>query len=393
MKKIREHSIKSGTTLTQKVLKGSFWLFAIRIVERVFGFIRLIIIARVLAPNDFGLMGIALLMLSLVETFTQTGFQKALIQKKDNVDDYLDTAWTLLVIRSLILFAALMFIAPYAAEFFGTPQSKPLIQIIGFVIIMKGFASISPILFQKEMEFNKQFIYQLSGTLVDFVVSISAVLILKNVWGLVYGLIASEFVRFLLSYFMHPYRPSFYLDLSKAKELFNFGKWIFVSSIIIYLGTQGDSMFVGKLLGVSALGFYQMASKISNMIITEITRVISQVTFPAYAKIQGDLLKLKDAYIKVLQLTAFLSFPMAGLLIVFALDFTNLFMGEKWIPMVPSLQVLSLAALGRSIMATTSPIFHATGKPQIDTKLQMIRLFILSILIRSEEHTSELQSH
>lgn len=238
MGKNTERSTKSGSTLSQRVIKGGFWVLALRIVERIFSFSRLIILARILAPHDFGLMGIALLMMRTLETFTETGFQKALIQKKSNLEEYLNTAWTLLILRSLILVTVLMVMAPYAATFFNTPQAKPLIRIIGLVIILKGFTNIGVIYFQKELDFKKQCIYQFSGTLVDFAVSVSYAIIFRTVWALVFGLVAGELVRFLLSYIIHPYKPIFNLNLSKVKDLIDFGKWIFGSSIMVFLLTQ-----------------------------------------------------------------------------------------------------------------------------------------------------------
>ena len=373
--------VKPGENLSQRAIRGGVWVFACRIIERSFSIIRIIILARILAPSVFGLMGIALLTMATLETFSQTGFQTALIQKKENIESYLNVAWTVMIVRGLIIFSILYIFAPYASIFFNTPEAKLIIQIIGFSILFQALTNIGIIYFQKELEFNKQFIYQLSGTLADFTVAVSAALILRSVWALVFGLLAGNLTRFITSYLIHPYRPHFSFDLDKVKELFGFGKWILGSSILIFLLTQGDDIFVGKLLGATMLGFYQIAYKISNMPATEITHVISQVSFPVYSKIQDDIPKLREAYLKVLQLTAFLSFPIAGLIFVMAPEFTRIFLGEKWMPMVPAMQVLVFAGLVRSIAATTGPIFYAVGTPKIDTRLQIARFFVLATLI------------
>ena len=374
-------SKRAGNTLSQRAVRGGFWVFSLRVVQQLFGLARLLIIARILSPHDFGLMGIALLMMATLETFSQTGFQAALIQKKEDIKSYLDAAWTVLILRGFILFAILYLIAPYAATFFEAPEAKPIIQVIGFAVLLQAFTNIGVIHFRKELEFNKEFIYQFAGTLADFIVAVSAVLILRNVWALVFGLLAGNAARLIVSYLIHPYRPHLSFDLGKAKELWGFGKWVLGSSILIFLITQGDDIFVGKLLGVAALGFYQMAYKISNMPATEITHVISQVTFPAYSKLQDDIPKLREAYLDVLQLTAFLSFPIAGMIFVLAPDFTMIFLGEKWMPMVLAMQVLAFWGLLRSIGATTGPIFQSVGRPRIATKLQFARLILLVIII------------
>jgi len=381
VKKIIANLKEPGQNLSQKVVRGGFWVFSLRITERAFSLIRLIILARILSPNDFGLMGIALLVMATLQTFSQTGFQQALIQKKEDIKSYLNSAWTVLILRGFILFALLFLIAPYAAIFFKAPQAKSIIQIIGFSVLLQAFTNIGVVYFQKELEFNKQFIYQLSGTLADFVVAVSAALILRSVWALVLGLLAGNAVRCFVSYLVHPYRPHLSSDLGKAKELFGFGKWILGSSILVFLITQGDDIFVGKLLGTTALGFYQMAYRISNMPATEITHVISQVTFPAYSKLQDNIPKLREAYLKVLQVTAFLSFPIAGLIFVLAPDFTRIFLGEKWMPMVPAMQVLVLWGVIRSIGVHHGSVLQAVGKPDILTKLNIIKLMMLVILI------------
>jgi lipopolysaccharide exporter len=368
-------------SLSQRVARGGVWVFALRGVEKFLGLVRLIILARLLAPNDFGLFGIALLVIATLETFSQTGFQTALVQQKGDIARYLDTAWTACAIRGTILFIVLFFSAPYVALFFNTPKASLIIQVIGFSIVLNGFTNIGVIYFQKELEFGRQFIYQLSVTLADFIVVVSAALAFKNVWAFVFGLLAGNITGLVVSYVIHPYRPRLRLDIRRAKELFGFGRWIFVSSILAFLITQGDDAFVGKILSATMLGFYQMAYKIANIPATEITHIISQVTFPAYTKIQDNLPRLREAYLRVLQLTAYLSFPIAGLIVILAPDFTKIFLGEKWMPIVPATQVLVLWGLIRSIGTATGQIFVSIGKPGIVTKLQFIALILLGISI------------
>lgn len=378
---IDKNDLHQPESLSKRVVRGGIWVFALRIVNRGLGFIRIIILARLLAPHDFGLFGIAMLAIATLETFSQTGFQAALVQKKKNVEPYLDTAWTISAIRGIILFLILFSSAPLIANFFDSAQATLIIKVIAVSTLLSGFRNIGIIFFQKELQFNKQFIYEVSGTLVDITVAISLAFILRNVWALVWGGLAANFVRVFMSYIIHPYRPRIKFEKEKFQELFGFGKWVLGSSILVFLITQGDDIFVGKMLGVAALGFYQMAYLISNLSATEITHVISQVTFPAYSKLQDDLPKLREAYLKILQLTTFISIPLAGGIFIFAPEFTKMFLGDKWMPMVPAIEVLVLAGLLRSISATTGPVFQAVGKPEIVTKWQPVRLFVLLAVI------------
>ena len=370
-----------GNTLSQRVIHAGFWAFALRIVDRLFGLARTVILARLLAPEDFGLFGIALLALSMLETFSETGFNAAIIQKKGDVKPYLDTAWTVQVIRGFLLAILLLVIAPYVAMFFGEPGAASLVRALALVTVLRGLVNSGVLYFRKELEFHKEFIYMFSGTLTDLGVAILAALILRNAWALIWGLLAGQFVRIVVSYLVHPYRPRPQLRRDKARELYTFGRWIFASSILVFLLNHGDDIFLGKLLGATALGLYQMAYRLSNLPATEITHVISQVTFPAYSKLQDRLPQLRQAYLQTLQVTAFLSFPITGAIIFFAPDFTRIFLGDQWMPMVPAMQILAVWGLSRSIAATTGPLFSGMGVPRISTWLQLIKLILMGVFI------------
>jgi len=235
-------------SLSQQVARGGFWVFALRITDRGLGFIRLIILARLLTPDDFGLLGISLLALSILGTFSGTGFGAALIQKKERTDEYLDTAWTVQIIRGIVLFAILFTVSPLVAIFFNTPEAASIIKVLAFTQLLGGFNNIGIVYFRKELEFHKQFIYSFVSSVVAMLVAISLAFILRNVWALVFGLLAGNVTALILSYIICSYRPKIEFNLAKIKELFGFGKWILGSSILIFLGTHGDDVFVGKLL-------------------------------------------------------------------------------------------------------------------------------------------------
>jgi O-antigen/teichoic acid export membrane protein len=374
---------KTAEPLSKKIVKGGLWVFALRLMNRGLGFVRTIILARLLAPEDFGLFGIAMLAIATLETFSQTGFQQALIQKRGNIESYLDTAWTVSAIRGTLLFAILFFSAPTIARFFNTPQASLVIRVIAITTLFTGFRNIGIVFFQKELEFNKQVLYEFPVTLVDMMASMSLAFIFRNAWALVWGGLGASLVKLFMSFIVHPYRPRMNLAREKFRDLLGFGKWIVGSNMLIFLITQGDDIFVGKILGATALGFYQVAYTLSNLPATEFTHVISQITYPAYSKIQDDLPKLRDAYLRVFQLTLFISIPVAAAIFLLAPEFINIFLGEKWMPIVPVMRILVFAGILRSIAATTGPIFHALGKPKVDTKWQIARFSVLFALVYS----------
>ncbi|NVM05307.1 MAG: lipopolysaccharide biosynthesis protein [Candidatus Helarchaeota archaeon] len=367
--------------LSMRVVRGGFWVFLIRIISESLYLAKIIILANILSPHDFGLFGIALLMLDIMKLFSRTGFEAALIQKKEDIESYLDSTWTVIILRNLGLFIIMLLIAPVTAFYFEAPEATLLIQIIGFELIFGAFTNIGFIYFRKELKFSKEFIFRLTGQLIDFFITIYTVLILRNVWAIIIGLLTGTAAKCVISYFLHPYRPHLSTDFKKANELWSFGKWAFISGLLLFLIIEADDVFVGIVLGVTVLGFYQMAYRISNLPATEITNVVYDVTYPAYSKLQDDIPNLREAYLKVLKITAFSSFLIGGLIFAFAFDFTKIFLGDKWYPMVLAMQVLVLWGMIRSVGHTTVSIFQARGKPGIITKILAFQVILMAIFI------------
>ena len=299
--------LSPGNTLSRRVIHAGFWVFSLRIADRLFGLARTVILARLLSPEDFGLFGIAMLMLSILETFSQTGFQAALVQKKDNIKPYLDTAWTIQVLRGFALTAILAATPTIAVEFFNEPRVAMLLQILALSELFRGFTNISVIFFQKEFEFHKWFFYMFSSTIADLGVAIPAAFILRNAWALILGVLSGSLVQLLVSYIICPYRPRLRLEMTKVKELSTFGWWVFGQTIVAFLATQGPGFFLAKMSNATALGLFQMASRFCNVIIPEITNASSKVLFPTYSKLQNDVVKLKQVFLDTLEILIALS--------------------------------------------------------------------------------------
>jgi O-antigen/teichoic acid export membrane protein len=369
------------SSLTMKVAKGGLWISSIRISYQLLSFIRTLIIARFLSPADFGLMGVALLSISLLYTLSETGIAAALVQKKDDISEYLDTAWLIGIVRGFIIFSALFCTADFFAKFFNNPQVAPILKVIAFSPLILSFNSPKTAYFQKDFQFNKQFICEFSATLVDVAISIIIALKFRNVWSLVIGYVAGNVTRLVVSYIVLPYVPRFRFVITQAKELFHFGKWIFGNSILSYFNNYGCDVIIGRILGLVNLGFYQMAYRISNIPASETSYMLSRLTFPAYSKIQGDLPRVRNAYLKVLKVVTFFSFPIAGFIFVLGNDFTRLYLGQKWIPIIAIMQILSIGGFIRSIGATFGPVFLGLGKPKILTKFMLLQLILLVFFI------------
>ena len=368
----------SEGNIAKKTAQGTFWLFSFRVVDHSFRLVRTVILARLLAPNDFGLFGITVMAVSLLETFSQNGFQQALTQKSGDIKPYLDSAWVVQIARGLVLALMLFFLAPFIALFFDAPESAPILKVVALAVALQGFYNVAIVYFSKELQFGKYFLYQIVGTLADFIVSVALAFIFRSVWALVFGLLAGTVARLILSYVAYAYIPRFAFNLPKARELFVFGKWVFITNIIAFFITQADGFFVAKMLGITALGFYQIAYKIPSILAIDI---LAGAIFPAYTKIQDNLDKMKQAYLKVLRLFAIFLLPAAGGLLVLTPEFINLFLGEKWLPASGAMQALIAATLVWTIAVLSNYVFLALAKPEIESKGSAIRFLVLATLL------------
>jgi len=372
--------LKPGEGLAQRAARSGVWVYATNIAEQVFSFSRVIILARLLSPYDFGLVGIALLAVAVLDVLTVTGFEQGLIQKKGDIKSYLDTAWSVAVVRGVILALVLFGVAPLVSTFFESPAVLPILRVTAIYCLLHGLTNIGIVYFRKELDFGKQFIYRLSGTVADLAVAVTAALILRSAWALVFGLLAASAVRCVVSYIIHPYRPRFNFQLGQAKELFKFGKWLLASSIVVFLATQGDDAFVSKVLGITMLGFYQMAFRLGNLAASEIG-VISRVAFPIYSKLQDNIPVLRDTYLKIIRLVNFTAIPFAIGMFILAPQFTQLFLGDKWMPIVLALRIFAVSVIIRVIDGTGGALFYAVGRPDMAFKQDLARVITLAIAI------------
>jgi len=376
---------KSHSDLFKKSVKGSFWVFALRLIVQIVSFGRWIVLARFLAVEDMGLLGIGMLTMQILTTFTNTGFNSALIQKKGEIDQYLNTAWVTGIVRALLIYAVLYFVAPYVSMLRVSADkidlTVSLIRVIGLSLVINSLTNVAIIYFAKELQFYKKFIFDVCGTLTDAIITIIIVVFYKSVWAMVAGKLAGSIVRLILSYILFSFKPSFEFDLSKAKQLWGFGKWVFLSSLIYFIMSDGDDLFVWGYLGVSSLALYQMAYKLCNIPAIEIASIVNQITFPAYSKLQDDLPRLKDAYVKVLKVTSIIAFPVAALIFILTPKFVSIFLTDKWAGIIMPMRVMAVLGLVRVPKITMGPVFYALGKPGIMTKISIVKLAAFLIMI------------
>lgn len=382
---LNEHDVDTldgqDIPLAQKVVRAGFWAFALSLTRQVLVLIRAFVLALLLMPKDFGLFSMALITLALLETFSTLGFNQALIQKKEDITSYLDTAWTVTLVRALLLAIFVYIIAPSVAAFFGEPAVTALARAMSISLVLRGLSNIGVITFRRKLDFRKVFFLGFSFVFTDMLVATIAAFFFRNAWALVLGNLAGTLMLAVVSYLIHPHRPRLRCEVAKFKELFQFGVWMFLHGITLFVGAQGANLVIGKAIGAIALGYFQMAGKISGTVLSSLSSTISQVAFPAYSNLHGSSQRVREAYLRISGFSMALIAPASLGIILLGYDFTRMFLGAKWLPMVPALLILSVSALFTSITSTGKTAFMGIGQPKISFHVQAAKSATIFILI------------
>ena len=368
-------------TFFQRVAHAGAWAFMMRLSIRGSQLIRTVILARLLAPDDFGLMAMATITILFVESLSRTGFRNALVQFDRDIDDYLDTAWTVEVSRGVILGGLILAGAPLIGSFFGSVEVVPIVRVVAISVVITGFTNMALVKLDRDLAFNRVYRFEVTQRVTEVVVGIAAALVLRSVWALVWGLLAGSVARVIASYVLIPRRMVFEFDRARAGEMYRYGKWIYRTNLLGMLSSELDDILVGRLLGEGPLGLYRMAYTLSQSLVTEIGQTTNQVVFSAFARLKEAGSGLAGALVRSSHLVAFLVFPMAVGFVVAGREITLVLLGEQWLEMVPSFQVLAVAGAVHAVTAVVRIMFESSGVPQLATRYSLIRLAVLALLI------------
>lgn len=366
---------------SKHTIKGLSWMGGFRVFSRVIVFAKTAIIARILTPNQFGVFGIASLVLSLIEILTETGVNVFLVQEKDDIDKYVDASWIMSIGRGIVISVLIIVTAPLVSGFFNSPDSYNLILLISIVPFLRGFINPSEVKFQKNLQFHQEFYFRSILFLVESFVSTMLVLITHETSALIWGMIVSVIAEIILSFMFIKPIPRIRFQKGQLKMVISRGRWVTVAGVFNYLFHNADNMVVGRMLNTGSLGYYQMAYRISMLPITEVAEVFSKVTFPVYVKISEDSERLKKAFLKTTIGVSVLVIPLGFLFFFFPFPIIKLVLGPKWIEIAPVLQILAIFGVVRAISGSASALFLALKRQDIVTIITFASFLILIVTI------------
>lgn len=298
------------------------------------------ILARLLMPEDFGLVAMALIAYGLLETISYAGVDLALMRGGADSRDYYDTAWTVQILQGVFITACLMAAAPLVAWYFNEPRALAVILWTAPRALLESLTNIGVVAFRKELDFAKEFRFQLYIKAINFVVVVAAALVMRNYWALVFGSLFAAALSVALSYRMHPYRPR--LSLARLREIWSFSQWLVISRLGSYLNRRCDEFVVGGVAGSSAMGSYHVATELATLPSNELVMPIRRAMYPTLSKVADRREEFVSSVLSSFSTVAAMCLFVAFTLMAMAPEVVAIVLGARWTEAVPLIRWLAV---------------------------------------------------
>nr|WP_070960544.1 lipopolysaccharide biosynthesis protein [Hyphomonas sp. Mor2] len=360
--------------MRKQLAVGSIWTAGVRAGVSLMGLANTVILARLLTPEDFGLVAVAAVIYAIIGAFTGLSLAAALIQHKNPERAHFDTAWTIELVRGAFVAAILGGIGLFFA-FFGDPRIELIMYAFGLTAIISALKNPKLIEFQRRLSFHQELLIQLAEKLASLAAAVAIALIYQSFWAIVAGWVVSQIVVVTLSYLLIPYIPRFTFHHWRA--LISFSSWVALGSGIRELNWRGDKLMVSAGLGSAALGQYDVGGRLAALPVRESVAPLVHVLFPAFAKLQDETDRLRNAYLRSQRMLAMIAFPVGIGFALVAAPLIEFALGPKWATAGLVIQVLSVLFAIQAIATPFAPLALGLGR----TRLLFIR-DVINLVVR-----------
>lgn len=356
------------------MVRGSAWMVAQRWSLRLSGIASTALLARLLQPADFGVVAIAMLFVGLVEAVGDTGERLAILRHPAPQREHYDTAFTLQVMVGLVVFAAILLLAPLAEFYFHEPRAVAVIRLLSLRALLGGVENIATIDFRRELKFHLLYRLSLRSKIASMGVALVLALVWRDYWALAWGIVAGQAATTLLSYTMRPFQPR--LSLKRRAEIVGFSAWTLLRSLGLYFTSQVDQIILGGVVAAGAMGRYAVASNVAASPIAEINEPVMAVLYPVMSRLSRDRAAMRALFLRVLAWCALISAAAAAGVAAIASDYIALVLGTAWRDAAPLVPWLALAAGLLGISSGVDATFDILGLPHRSARLHWLRFAI-----------------
>lgn len=368
-------------SLRKKTIQGVVWSSIERFSLQSIQFIINIIMARLLLPSDYGMIGMLAIFLQLSQTFVDCGFTNALIQRKERTETDFSTVFYCNILIAVTLYAILFFAAPSIAGFYNLPQLTEVTRVISLNFIFASFSAVHKTKLTINVDFKTQSKASLTAALISGGVGIATAYTGMGVWALVcQSVLNSLLLTALLCYFVR-WKPLLKFSRQSFNSLFSFGSKLMIANFINIVYRNLYTLIIGKKFSAVVLGYYTRAEQFASFPPSNINAVLSRVTYPILSSIQDDDQRLADTYRKYIQLASFIIFPLMIGLASLALPIVRILLTDKWIGIVTLLQILCFDWMFDHISSINLNLLYVKGRSDLSLRLEIIKKTIAIIIL------------
>lgn len=368
-------------SLKKAATSGLVWTFLDTAVSRGIGLIASILLARLLVPEDFGLMGMIYIITSVSATLVDSGLTASLIRTKNISSlDYSTIFYTNISV-SILLYIIVYVIAPFIAAFYEEPQLINILRLYGLIFVINSFSAVQISRFTKNMEFRKLMLFNIPGILIGAIIGVLMAYNNYGVWSIITMQLCTQAILAIVLWIMSDWKPKFEFSKTKLKMHYNFGYKLMFSGL---LNSSFDNIYnivIGKFFSTSTLGQFERARSYNNYPVTILTAMIGKVTYPLLSNIQDEKERLITVYKKILKFAFFVSAPLMLTLSAIGKPLFLLVLGEKWEIAAVFFQILCFAGLLYPIHAFNLSLLKVMGRSDLFLKLEIIKKAIIVIFV------------
>lgn len=371
-------------SLKRKTVSGMLWKFSENGLGQIVNFVVSIVLARMLLPEDYGIIALVSVFITLCDKLVVSGFATSLIQKKDADNKDFSTVFYFSLAMSVVLYAVLFFTAPFIADFYDAYNRSLLISVIrvmGLQVIIVAVNSVQSAYVSNTMQFKRFFWSNLGGTVLSAVVGIMMAMNGLGVWALVAQYLVKAFGSMIVLWFTVKWRPALVFSTARFKLLYSYGWKIFAASMIKVLYNDLRSLVIGKFYDASALAFYNKGQSFPQIIESNITGTIDSVFFPAMSKLQNSKEHMLSVLRRTIKISTYIMTPLLVGLAATAEPLVVLLLTEKWLPSVFYLQIISISFVFAPIEIENLQAIKAMGRSDIVLKLEIVKRVAGTILV------------